>query len=104
MLRLFDLIQVQWNAFAEIKSCASYDLICACKRLLWVEKGLERSRVEVRKSLRSLELSTVLVFHIMWWLELEGWEQMVLRYILKIELTGIGHGRDMKMREKQVTG
>lgn len=60
--------------------------------------------MEVRKSLRSLELSALLVFHVMWWLELEGWEQMVLRYILKTKLTGIGHGREMKIREKQMSG
>lgn len=28
---------------------------------------------------------------------------MVLRYILKIELTGIRQGLDMKMREKQMS-
>ena len=45
----------------EIKAGASCALIYAFKSLLWVENGLSRSRVEVRKPLRSSELSTVLV-------------------------------------------
>lgn len=59
--RCLDFIHLQWNASEEIKAGASCALIYAFKSLLWVENGLSRSRVEVRKPLRSSELSTVLV-------------------------------------------
>lgn len=47
MLRRLDFTQVQWKCHCRNYSWASYDLICACKRLLWMENGLKRSKVEV---------------------------------------------------------
>ena len=69
-----------------------------------MEKGLAGSRVEVRKPLRSSELSTLLVIEVIWQLEVEGWEQTAWRYILKRDLTGIGRGLGVKVREEEESG
>ena len=60
-LSCLDFIHLQENASEEIKAGASCALIYAFSSVLWAENGLSRSRVEVRKPLRSSELSTLLV-------------------------------------------